>query len=102
MLLCNPHIKKVGQMVSSDLCQAVQSPFTYVGALDLAVYAKYWQVISNAKCGLADLCALVLRKCPNKNVSERMSTVWEQTDLSVEQQHYAACDAYVPLLIFHQ
>lgn len=105
MLLQNPRIRKVGRMVSSDLKQlqtSVNSSLPFVGALDLANYAKQRHVISNARCSLADLCAAVLGKRLNKNVSERTSAAWEHLSLTSEQQHYAAIDAYVPLLLYHK
>lgn len=105
MLLQNPRIRKVGRMVNSDLKQlqtSVNSSLPFVGALDLANYAKQRHVIPNARCSLADLCAAVLGKRLNKNVSERTSTAWEHLSLTSEQQHYAAIDAYVPLLLYHE
>src|SRR5882757_8249460 len=59
-------------------------------------------MVSNAKCSLADLCAIVLNKRLNKNVSERLSNQWENEDLSPEQLEYAAGDAYASLQIYHQ
>ncbi|KAF9529747.1 hypothetical protein CPB83DRAFT_882672 [Crepidotus variabilis] len=106
MLLCNPRVRKVGRMVSSDLRQlqeAVRSSTPFIGALDLAGYAKERHVISNARsCSLADLCAMVLGKRMNKNVSERTSAAWENVTLTDKQKVYAACDAYVPLLIYNK
>ena len=103
MLLQNPRVRKVGRMVNSDLKQlqtSVNSSLPFVGSLDLANYAKQRHVISNARCSLADLCATVLGKRLNKNISERMSAAWEHFSLTTEQQHYAAIDAYVPLLLY--
>ena len=105
MLLTNPQIRKVGQMVNNDLrqLQAVfHSQIPFVGSLDLAAYAKERQVVPNAKCSLADICAAVLKKCLRKNMSERTSTAWEHANLSLEQLHYAACDAYVSLILHHE
>jgi len=105
MLLRNSRVKKVGHMVSSDLRQleeTIESSEPFVGALDLASYAKERHVASNANCGLNDLCAVALQKRLNKNVSERQSTAWEQETLTAQQQQYAACDAYVPLLIYEK
>ncbi|KAF8802776.1 hypothetical protein BYT27DRAFT_7111482, partial [Phlegmacium glaucopus] len=105
MLLQNPRVRKVGRMVNSDLKQlqtSVNSLLPFVGALDLANYAKQCHVVSNARCSLADLCATVLGKRLNKNVSERTSAAWEHLSLTTEQQHYAAIDAYVPLLLYHK
>ena len=105
MLLQNPRVRKVGRMVNSDLKQlqtSVNSTLPFVGALDLANYAKQRHIISNARCSLGDLCAAVLGKRLNKNVSERTSAAWEHLSLTTEQQHYAAIDAYIPLLLYHK
>lgn len=105
MLLQNPRVRKVGRMVNSDLKQlqtSVNSLLPFIGALDLANYAKQRHVISNARCSLADICATVLGKRLNKNVSERTSTAWEHLSLTAEQQHYAALDAFVPLMLYHK
>ena len=103
MVLQNPRIRKVGRMVGSDLRQLqelVQSSIPFSGALDLANFAKECHVIPNAKCSLTDLCAVILGKRLNKNVSERKSMAWENLALSAEQVQYAACDAYVALLMY--
>lgn len=105
MLLENPRILKAGRLVSSDLRQlqdTFKHPRTFLGALDLAKYAKERQATASAKCSLADLCATVLGKRLNKNISERMSNTWERRKLTEHQLHYAACDAYVPLLLYDQ
>ncbi len=105
MLLQNPRVHKVGRKVNSDLKQlqaAVSSSVPFVGALDLATYAKQRHVVSNANCSLADLCATVLGKRLNKNVSERTSSAWEHLSLTAEQQQYAAIDAYLPLVLYHK
>jgi len=105
MVLQNPRIRKVGRMVGSDLKQLqelVESPIPLAGALDLANFAKGRHVVPNAKCSLSDLCAVVLRKRLNKNVSERTSMAWEQPMLSAEQAQYAACDTYAALLIYQE
>lgn len=105
MLLQNPRVCKVGRMVNSDLKQlqtSVNSSLPFVGAVDLANYAKQRHVISNARCSLSDLCATVLGMWLNKNVSERTSAAWEHVNLTSKQQHYAAVDAYVPLMLYHK
>jgi len=103
MLLSNPQVRKAGRLVSSDLRQlqdTLERAPDFVGALNLAKFAKDRHVVLNAKCGLGDLCAIILGKWLNKNVSERISTAWERRKLTAEQIHYAACDAYVALLIY--
>jgi hypothetical protein len=105
LLLSHPRILKAGRLVNADLKYlevASQSSIPFIGGLDLAKYAKDRQMVSNAKCSLADLCAIVLRKRLNKNVSERLSNQWENEDLSPEQLEYAARDAYASLQIYCQ
>ncbi|KAJ3764783.1 hypothetical protein FB446DRAFT_656131, partial [Lentinula raphanica] len=51
---------------------------------------------------LADLAAAILGKCLPKNKSERISTNWEDSQLSPSQVEYAARDAYASLLLFHK
>ncbi len=104
MLLCNPRVRKAGRQVNSDLRylqDRVNAP-PFIGALDLAYFAKERHVVSNARCSLSDLCAITLQKCLRKNVSERLSMAWEHDVLTMEQIRYAACDAYAPLLIFQE
>ncbi|KAF8802563.1 hypothetical protein BYT27DRAFT_7226296 [Phlegmacium glaucopus] len=57
-------------MRSKQLQTLVNSLLPFVGALDLANYTKQHHVVLNARCSLADLCATVLGKQLNKNVSE--------------------------------
>src|SRR6266508_275372 len=93
LLLSNPNILRVGRMVRSDLkyLEAItSSPVPYVGAVDLANLAKERQFVSNAKCGLADLSAAVLQKRLPKNNAERISTAWEDSQLTPEMLNYAA------------
>ncbi|KAH9475789.1 Werner syndrome ATP-dependent helicase-like protein [Psilocybe cubensis] len=105
ILLENPNIVKAGRLVEADLKHlqtASQSPKPFVGALDLAKYAKDKMVISSARCSLADLCALVLGKRLNKNVPERISSAWENEILTRDQLAYAACDAYACICIYNK
>lgn len=103
--LHNPRIRKVGRAVNADLKQleaTVRSTRPFAGALDIVSYAKERCVISNARCSLADLCAAVLGKRLNKNVSERTSMAWDQDTLTAQQQQYAALDAFAPLLLYQK
>jgi len=103
VLLSDPRIKKVGRLVSADLKylqSACQSPTSFVGALDLAKYAKDRRVTPNATCSLEDLCAKVLGKHLNKNVSECVSQAWENEVSTPDQLSYAATDAYAALLLY--
>ncbi len=103
-VLSNPRILKMGRAVSSDLKylhDACNAPAPFVGAIDLAKLAKERQLVKTAKCGLDDLCASVLSKRLNKNVSERVSTSWEDDVLTSQQVKYAALDAYASLQIYY-
>ncbi|CAK5267877.1 unnamed protein product, partial [Mycena citricolor] len=96
-LFTNPRILKVGRAVHADLKylqEACASTEPFVGAVDLARLAKDRLVISTAKVGLDDLCARVLGKRLNKNVAERVSTLWETETLSEAQITYAALDVH--------
>ncbi|KAG6818718.1 hypothetical protein H0H93_002526, partial [Arthromyces matolae] len=102
-VLENPRILKVGQCVTADLKylqHACASSNTFCGGVDLAKYAKDRQVVKTAKVGLSDLCAVILQKRLDKNVSERMSSNWENDKLTPAQIRYAAKDAYASLLIY--
>ena len=103
LLLSHPRVKKVGRLVAADLKYLQSScPSTskFVGAVDLAVFAKEKHVIQNARCSLADLCASILNKRLNKNVSERISQSWENEELTQQQLRYAAMDAYASLQVY--
>jgi hypothetical protein len=105
VLLSHPNILKAGRLVDADLrfLEAACQPRTpFVGGLELAKYAKDRRIISSAKCGLADLCAVVLGKRLNKNVPERISQEWENEVLTKEQQMYAALDAYASLRLYEK
>jgi hypothetical protein len=94
---------KAGRLVDADLKylqSSSQSTTPFVGGLDLVKYAKDRRVIPHATCGLADLCAKVLGKSLNKNVSECISQAWENETLTYDQLAYAAMDAYAALSIF--
>jgi 3'-5' exonuclease len=105
VLLSHPQILKAGRLVDADLGylqSACKGSSQFVGGLDLAKYAKDRRVVNNAQCSLADLCARVLGKRLNKNVSERLSNAWEDDVLSSEQLQYAARDASASLTIYHK
>jgi len=106
LLLENPNILKVGRMVHADLkyLETAVRPSTnpFCGAVDLAMLAKERQIVSTAKCSLADLSAAVLQRRLSKNVSQRISTSWEDDILTPEMLAYAALDAYTSLTIYQQ
>jgi 3'-5' exonuclease len=103
-VLCNPKILKVGRFVTADLKylqQACGSSSLFLGGIDLGKFAKDRLAVKSAKIGLADLCAEVVRKRLDKNVSERVSTFWEAETLTDRQIKYSACDVYAALSIYN-
>jgi hypothetical protein len=104
-MLSNPRIIKVGRCVTADLKylqEACKSSVPFVGGVDLAKLAKDRLVVTSARISLGDLTAAVLNKRLNKNVSERVSSAWEDADLSDEQIRYAALDVHASLSIYHE
>ena len=79
-----------------------KSPIPFAGALDLANLAKAKSVISDARVGLADLCATVLHARLDKSSPLRVRTDWDNDELSSEQLKYAALDAWVSLQIYQK
>jgi len=106
LLLSHSRIRKAGRLVDSDLLRLqdmCSSSTPFIGGLDLAKYAKERCLVTNiSKCSLSDLCALVLQRCLNKNVPERISQAWENRMLTAEQLSYAAKDAYISLRIYEE
>jgi len=106
ILLSHPRVLKAGRLVNADLTylqKAIKSQVSFIGGdrgVDLAKIAKDRHVTTSAQLSLADLCAFILNKRLNKNVSERISQSWEDTTLTQEQLNYAACDAYASLLLY--
>ena len=64
------------------LQKACGSSSPFLGGLDLGKFVKDRLAIKSAKIGLADLCAEVVGKRLDKNVSERVSTSWETETLT--------------------
>ncbi|KAJ6538419.1 hypothetical protein B0H10DRAFT_2254857 [Mycena sp. CBHHK59/15] len=96
-VLENPRVLKAGRAVSGDLKyleQATHPSRPFVGTVDLAKMAKDRLVTTNAKIGLADLCAVTLGLQLDKHVTEHVSSSWENEELSQSQIRYAALDVY--------
>jgi len=62
--------------------------------------AKAQGVISDARTGLADICAAVLHARMDKSTPLRIRTDWDNEELSNEQLRYAALDAWVSLQVY--
>lgn len=89
-------------MILSNLNKPSYPQHPFLGALDLAAYAKECHVVATARCSLADVCAAVLGKGLKKHVSEQMSAAWENVTLSSKQLSYAADDVYAPLMAYEK
>jgi hypothetical protein len=74
----------------------------FIGAVELAALAKKKGAISDAWAGLADICAAVLHEKLDKATAVRVSTEWDNSELSNEQKEYAALDALASLKIYHR
>ncbi|KAJ3771296.1 ribonuclease H-like domain-containing protein [Lentinula raphanica] len=97
-------ILKAGRMVNGDLrhLETVSGQGPFLGGLELSSFAKERFLISDARMSLADLTATILGRCLPKNRAERISTNWEDAQLSPSQIDYAAKDVYASLLLFHE
>ncbi|KAG6891629.1 hypothetical protein C0992_001314 [Termitomyces sp. T32_za158] len=108
--LCNflkdSRVIKAGRLVNGDLNQlaiaAGEDPGTFQGGLDLASFAKQRLLITDARVSLAELTAVILGKCLAKNRTERVSSNWNDQELTTDQIQYAACDAYVSLCLYNK
>jgi 3'-5' exonuclease len=101
-MLADGWVKKVGHMIGADLKylqKEMASEQSFKGAIDLAKLAKECHLVSDARCSLQDLCALVLNKRLDKNTPERISNRWENETLTSRQIDYAAHDVYAAMLI---
>ncbi len=103
--LKNPRILKVGRNVKLDLQNlqeesGVTKPFP--GGIDVAHLAKQKGIVKNARIGLADLCAKVLKVRLDKDPATRVSPDWDSEELSPEQLCYAALDAWASLRVYEE
>ena len=72
----------------------------FEGALELGRLAKEAGIAARANMGLADLCALVLKRHLSKDPDIRISTSWDSDPLPDAHIHYAALDAYATWAVF--
>ncbi|KAK1227239.1 hypothetical protein PQX77_009768, partial [Marasmius sp. AFHP31] len=99
-VLSNPRILKVGRCVAADLKyleESCSSQGKFTGAIDIGRLAKERLVVKTANTGLSDICVALFGKRVDKNVSERVSDLWESATLTSTQLKYAACDSYASL-----
>ncbi|KAG1721143.1 hypothetical protein EDB19DRAFT_1859895, partial [Suillus lakei] len=102
VVLRSKRVCKIGVQVKADLTRLYndcgfsnssnEQPF--VGALELGSMAKDRNVTDRTRVSLADLTALVLQRNLPKDASVRISTKWDDPDLSPEQEQYAALDVF--------
>jgi len=75
---------------------------TFAGAIDVAQLAKTHHLISNATMSLADLVGNLL-DCHLEKPSElRISTQWEDSNLSLQYQSYAAKEPFAGLALYNK
>ena len=101
--LMYPDILKVGRGIGGDmkhLQQAAQVDNVFTSYIDIAQLAKARRVSKTATSSLNDLCALVLHHRLDKDPDIRVSTKWENKELSKEQKQYIAIDALVSYQIY--
>ncbi|KAG6886800.1 hypothetical protein C0992_002307 [Termitomyces sp. T32_za158] len=105
--LRSPQIRKVGIKIGADLKRLFNDckfkdkdsqPFT--GAIELGKISKERNITKNAGVGLADLTSQVLQLFLPKDPSIRVSTAWDNSELSESQKSYAALDAYATWEVF--
>ena len=72
----------------------------FEGALELGRLAKEAGIAARANVGLADLCALVLKRHLSKDADIRVSTSWDSDPLPDAHIHYAALDSYATWAVF--
>ena len=75
---------------------------SFSSAVELAPLAKRCHVAPNAKVGLTELSALVLGFKLNKDDTIRVSTEWENANLSQDQIMYIAQDAHASKCIYEK
>ena len=103
-ILVDQRIIKAGRGIQADFKKLQKEKITqeFVGGVDLAHLAKKCCMAPNAKIGLAELSAIVLGHQLNKDQNIRVSTHWEDKNLSDEQINYAALDAYASQAIYNK
>lgn len=108
VVLRSLRIRKIGVRIKSDLTRlyndcnfrANNGDEPFVGALELGALAKQRDIIDHSTVSLQDLTALVLRQHLPKDTSIRISTAWDNPELTSEQVNYAASDVFASWSIF--
>jgi hypothetical protein len=107
VLLRAPRVLKVAVHVKADLTRlfndcgfstVVDAPFA--GAVELGYLAYHKNISHRANVSLADLASLVLHRSLLKDPSIRVSTDWDNPELSSAQVRYASLDVYASWAIY--
>ncbi|KAG6848519.1 hypothetical protein H0H93_016335 [Arthromyces matolae] len=105
--LRSPQILKVGVKINADFkrlskdCKFTEKDQAFAGAIELGHLAKEKNLTAHAGIGLADLTSLILRRFLPKDPSIRVSTAWDNSELSETQKSYAALDVFATWEVFH-
>ncbi|KAG6894804.1 hypothetical protein C0992_004572, partial [Termitomyces sp. T32_za158] len=106
--LRSPHISKIGMKINADFkrlfkdCGFTEKNQPFVGAIELGRLSKEKNITTNAGIGLADLTSQILRQFLPKDSSIRISTAWDNSELTDSQKNYAALDVYATWKIFQE
>ncbi|KAI0704374.1 hypothetical protein BC835DRAFT_1317043 [Cytidiella melzeri] len=99
--LRSSRIRKLGVHVKGDLTRlfndcgfSAATDQAFVGATEIGALAKLRGLCSRASISLVDLTALILKRHLPKDESIRVSTGWDNKELSVAHRTYAALDVY--------
>ncbi|KIK31684.1 hypothetical protein CY34DRAFT_33571, partial [Suillus luteus UH-Slu-Lm8-n1] len=107
VVLRSKRIRKIGVQVKGDLTRLYNDcgfsnsdELPFAGALELGPMAKDRNITDRARVSLSDLTGLVLQQHLPKDESVRVSTRWDDPELSSEQETYAALDVYAAWAIY--
>ncbi|KAG6835342.1 hypothetical protein H0H93_002451 [Arthromyces matolae] len=106
-LLRSSRVKKVGVHIKADFtrffkdCGFGPNDAPFLGAVELGAISKERQLTQRANISLADLTAIVLRKHLLKDADIRVSSAWDNAELTDQQTTYAALDVYAAWAIYN-
>ncbi|KAL6304043.1 hypothetical protein BKA93DRAFT_749988 [Sparassis latifolia] len=106
--LFRPRVHKVGVHIKADFprlykdCEfdPTKGDTPFVGAVELGAMAKERKLTELANVSLTDLTSIVLHRYLPKDESIRVSTAWDNPELTPEQVSYASLDVYAAWSIF--
>jgi hypothetical protein len=78
----------------------VDQPF--VGAIELGSLARDQNLVERSNVSLVDLASTVLHRYLPKDPSIRVSTEWDNPELTPQQVSYASLDVYTSWLIYEK